>query len=317
MKFAIMGHLIDDKNIHQIPKNWVNEDILYSPEININKVKCHVIGIKLTPTQLMNQPKEQVRKKVLETTLFAQNELNVKLIQLGALLTSVTSGGQWLNAQKEYTGFLNHGDSYTAAVTIQAVLKALKRFNKSPSEAILAVVGAYGIIGEAVSKILVPQFKNSILIGRRKEKLEKLSENIQGNFETNLDLNKTKNADVVITATNHPTALLKSKHLKENTLAIDVSQPPNISPALCEKRPDVHRFDGGYVENPKGVPSLLPMIPQDKTFACVAEVIMQAIENDRSNHVGSIDINYLHTTERWGKKYGFKLKELTNFGEPS
>ena len=43
---------------------------------------------------------------------------------------------------------------------------------------------------------------------------------------------------------------------------------------------------------------------------------MQAIENEQKNHVGSIDLEHLKKTEGWGEKYGFTLRELTNFGIP-
>ena len=46
----------------------------------------------------------------------------------------------------------------------------------------------------------------------------------------------------------------------------------------------------------------------------MAEVIMQAMDKNRENHVGSIDLEYLRKTEIWGEKYGFTLNELTNFG---
>ena len=41
---------------------------------------------------------------------------------------------------------------------------------------------------------------------------------------------------------------------------------------------------------------------------------MQAIENEKQNHVGSIDIKHLKKTEKWAEKYGFALNELTNYG---
>jgi hypothetical protein len=55
-------------------------------------------------------------------------------------------------------------------------------------------------------------------------------------------------------------------------------------------------------------------MPKGKIFACIAEVIMQACENHKKNHVGSIDLTHLETTKKWGEKYDFGLKELTNFG---
>ncbi|RLI59472.1 MAG: hypothetical protein DRO67_09805 [Candidatus Asgardarchaeum californiense] len=315
MKFAILGHLLDEKNIKEIPKEWIHEKIMFSSELDINGTKGYMTSIKLMANQMMMLNRESVRRVILDAVLFVQDELDVGLIQLGGLTTSVTSGGVWLTEQKEYKGYVTHGDSYTAAVTCQAVRKALELRDKNISEQTIAVVGAYGIIGEAVSKILVPEFKHSILIGRREEPLKKLKEEVEGSFETTTEL-RTIDADVVVTATSHPTALLKSEHLKKNAIVVDVSQPPNLSFDVCQKRPDVFRVDGGYVSFPEEYAFPIPGMPKGKIFACIAEAVMQAMENEHENHVGSIDLDHLHKTEKWAEKYGYMLNELTNFGKP-
>lgn len=312
MKFATIGHLINEENIKEVPNSWIHNKLIIFPEINVHKTSGYITGLLLTPQQILGQPREIIRKNILDAALYVQNELDVDLIQLGALTTSVTDGGIWITKQKEYTGYVNHGDSYTAAVTCQAVLKALKFFNKDPSNQILAIVGAYGVIGEAVSKLLIPQFNHSILIGRRIEKLKALEEKVTGNYETTIEL-KTNEADIIVTATSHPTSLLNSDNLKKNAIVVDVSQPPNLSYELCQKRPDIHRIDGGFVDFPVKIPT--SMIPSGKNFACIVEVIMQAMEKEQKNHVGSIDLAHLRKTERWAEKYGFTLNELTNFGK--
>lgn len=315
MRFVILGHFIDDKNITLVPREWFHKNIIVSPEVDIEGTKGNLLGLTLTPREIVSLPRERVRKMILDAAVFARNQLDADIVQLGGLITSVTNGGKWLIEQEEYTGLANHGDSYTAAVTCQAVMKALNRAGKTPSNSVLAVVGAYGIIGEAVSRILVPRFKHSILVGRRKEKLQKLEEIVEGDYETTVNL-KTKGADVIVTATSHPTALLDPHHLKKNAIVVDVSQPPNLSKDVCKKRPDVCRVDGGYVDFPAKCHLPIPGMPPKKNFACIAEVIMQAMENERKNHVGSIDLKHLRKTERWAKKYGFILRELTSFGEP-
>lgn len=315
MKFATIGHLINKKDIDHLPKHWVHKDLIYSPELNINGTKGHIAGLKLTAKQMMSFPQDEVRQRILDAAVFVQDELGVDLIQLGALTTSITSGGRWVADQKEYTGFVNHGDSYTAAVTCQVVEKALDLFHKDSSELVLSIVGAYGIIGETVSKILVPQFLHSLLIGRREEKLIELETRLKGSFETTLDLT-TKEADIIVTATSHPTALLNSDYLKKNVIVVDVSQPPNLSYEVCQIRPDITRIDGGFVDFPKKYNMPVPGMPLGKLFACIVEIIMQTIENERKNHVGSIDLEHLKKTEEWGEKYGFTLRELTNFGIP-
>jgi predicted amino acid dehydrogenase len=306
---------MNEQNINQIPKSLIKDELIISPELDIFGTKGYVIALKLLPKQIIHLPREKIKKKILEATIFAQNELDVSVIQLGALTTSVTSGGIWLVDQKEYTGYTTHGDSYTAAVTCQAAIKALNLTKKQSQELNLAIIGAYGVIGEAVSKILVPQFDHSILIGPRYEKLKELKTKIEGNFEITNNL-KTKNADIIITATSHPKSLLNSEHLKENAIIIDVSQPPNLSLDVCKTRQDICRIDGGYVDFPKECPIQIPGMPIGKNFACISEAIMQAMEKEQKNHVGSIDLKHLQKTEKWGKKYGFTLNELTNFGQP-
>ena len=313
MKFAILGHLIGEQTPNQPPNDWtVEENMFVSPEFNFNGAKGYGISIKFSPKQMMELPRDKVRQKILDAALFAQNELGVGLIQLGGLATSVTSGGVWLAEEKQYQGFVNHGDSYTSAVTCQTVFKILNMFEKKHSELVIAIIGAYGIIGEAVSKLLVPKFSHSILIGPRKEKLRELEVKLNGSFETTVDL-KTRGADVIVAATNHPAALLNSYHLKEKAIVIDVSQPPNISSEICQQRPDVFRVDGGYVDFPTSYS--IPFMPSGKIFACIVEIIMQVMENERQNHVGSIDLEHLYKTRKWAGKYGFTLNELTNFGK--
>ena len=243
MKFATLGHLMVENDIELMPKEWIYDRWIYSPEINLNGTKGHIAGLKLTAKEMMNLPLDSVRQKILD----------------------------------------------------------------------LAIIGAYGIIGEAVSKILVPEFDHSILIGRRETRLEELKTKIKGNFETKTKL-LTKNADVIVTATSHPTALLKPEHLKKDVIVIDVSQPSNLSQDVCKIRPDVFRVDGGFVDLPNNFPYQIPGIPKGKIFSCVAEVIMQALENNRKNHVGSIDLDHLKKTEEWGRKYDLYLKKITNFG---
>lgn len=315
MKFATIGHFLDTEtmNMNMFPKDWVKGNLIVSPEMNINGARGYITGVALNAKQIMTLPIDTVRKTILDAAVYLQDNLDVNLIQLGALTTSVTSGGEWVVEQKEYKGFVNHGDSYTAAVTCQAVKKALKMLQRNPVDQTLSIVGAYGIIGEAVSKILVPQFAHSILIGRREEKLTELKEKLNGDFETTVDL-KTKDADIILTATSHPTALLNSEHIRKDAIIIDVSQPPNLSFDVCQKRPDIYRIDGGYVDFP--TKTLIPGMPMGKNFACIVEVIMQTMENEEKNHVGSIDLSHLKKTEKWGENYGFKLNELTNFGKP-
>lgn len=315
MKFASISHLMDESTKNVIPPSFYHDDLIVSPRIEVMGNEGYIIALNKTAKEIMNQPEDSIHELILKACLYAQNTLSIELIQLGALTTSVTKGGIWLTQQKDYAGYVNHGDSYTAAVTCQAVYKSFELTDKILEESTLAIIGAYGIIGEAVSKLLTPLFKKTYLIGRRKDKLDELSKKVRGSYELSCEID-TQQADIIVTATSHPDALLQHYHLKKNVIVVDVSQPPNLSFEVCKKRPDVIRIDGGYVDFPIESPIPIPGMPVGKNFACFAEVIMQSLENERENHVGSIDLNHLRKTEDWGRNYGFSLNELTNFGKP-
>ena len=313
MKFASIGHLTTRELINQLPNDWIGNKYIISPEIDIDGTKGHIFILKLTASQMMNNPRFEIRKKILECMEYAYHTYDIDLIQLGALTTSVTSGGTWIVKQDDYKGYVNHGDSYTAAIAAQNVLDSLNLFGFLPEDINLGIIGAYGIIGEAMSTLLSPLFKETVLIGRRQEKLEELKQKIKGNIRITTSLD-TIHSDIIVTATSHPTALLTTDHLKKNAIIIDISQPQNLTEEVCNQRPDIHRIDGGLVRFPKDF--VIPTLPKGKILSCIAEIIMQAIENEKQNHVGSIDLSHLQKTQQWGKKYGFVLDELTNFGKP-
>ena len=312
MQFAIIGHLDFKERLDQIPKDWIFQDYIVSPEVVFNNSKGRLIALKRTAEDLISFSKEKMREEILDAAIFSQKEFSTELIQLGGFTSSLTSGGKWLVDQKEYTGYITHGNTYTTAVAIKITLNSLDILKKRSKKTNLAIIGAYGIIGEALSKILTAMFKNTTLIGRRQEKLKELSEKITGSFDIETEL-KTKDADIIITATSHPTSLLNSKHIKKNCIVVDISQPPNVSYELCKQRPDIIRLDGGFVNFPFDFP--IPGAPKGKIFACMAEAIMQATENEKQNHIGSIDLEHLKRTEKWAEKYDFNIGNLTNFGK--
>ncbi|MCD6429249.1 hypothetical protein J7L09_00980 [bacterium] len=338
MRFAILGHLFSGT---KITRDFVRNSHDYKLVKNGNvfcakneicvslagkKTRGHLLGIMRTPEEMMAALKDEgkiyaLRRVILEAIFYAHITLDVDVIQLGALTTSVTSGGLALLKEKDKEIYLNHGDSFTAAIVCQTVKKIAEKKGIDLKHSRVAIVGAYGIIGEVVSQIMASLTDHIIFIGRREEKLVDLSSKLikqgvrTGNFVFTTDLRETVKADIVITATNHPSALLTSENLKENAVVVDVSQPVNVSPELCQERPDITRVDGGFVNNPLGF-SFVPMLPKEVIYACIAEVIMQALEEDKRSHVGSINLDFLRETERWAEKYGFTLNELTNFGRP-
>ena len=80
MKFAILGHLIDENHLERLPKGWIHDNLIVSQEFNFNETNGYILGIMLTAKQMMNYPKETVRQKILDAVLFAQNAWRIDYI---------------------------------------------------------------------------------------------------------------------------------------------------------------------------------------------------------------------------------------------
>ena len=66
MKFATLSHLLNENNLKHIPPNWIKKDYIISPELILDKAKGYVIALKLLPKQVMDCPREHIRKKILD-----------------------------------------------------------------------------------------------------------------------------------------------------------------------------------------------------------------------------------------------------------
>ena len=251
--------------------------------------------------------------------IFAQDKLHAEVIGLGELISSITEKGRWLTRQPEIKVAITHGDSYTVGVAMEAIgrMISLRWINNN---SVIGIVGAYGLIGSALSKILCKQF-SLILLGRNKVRLTRLGKEIRRiNPKAEILLSvrpaDLRKADLVITATSAPDAILKSQFLKFGTIVYDIAQPINVGPKLLKQRPDIIRIDGGLVEI-NGIDLKFEMgPPKGTTFACLVETIIQTLENEKENHVGDISLDYVERIRDRAKKYGFFHAPFTCFGRP-
>jgi len=197
-------------------------------------------------------------------------------------------------------------------------LKNPIKINLPKKDSTLAVVGATGIIGEAVSLALALSFDKLVLVGRDAFRLKAL----QGKVERrgcqaviSSDLVQVRNADVVITATSAPRAIIKSEHLKQSAVVFEVSQPRNVSESLVKQRPDILVIDGSMASVPKNIRFWWMSLPPQHTFGCMAETILQAITNDDRHHVGKVDFSFMGVIAERGRAFGFPAAEFTSFNE--
>ena len=329
-KFAFLVHPRDISDVRRriwsarVLPPWIVERMLLGlksgivcSEFNVfGKAKGYIVGVPLTARQIKVFPRI-ARQKILEAVLFAQRKLGVELVGLGALTASVTTRGKWMARHSEVQVNITHGDTYAVAVAEEAVEKIIDLCEFDRGEIEIAIVGATGTIGEALTETFNRKGYHLILLGKSKIKLETLKEEIgrENNVVTSIELEDIYDADIVITVTSHPDALIKPDYLKEGTILYDVAQPINVSPEVIRERPDVLRIDGGYVRINEVKVGFDMGPPPGVTFACLVETIMEALENENGNHVGKIKLDYVQQTRHWAEKYGFFHAPFTCFNK--
>jgi predicted amino acid dehydrogenase len=258
-----------------------------------------------------------VKKRILDTVLYAQDKLRCKVIGLGALTASVTSAGKWLTERPEIKPdtIITHGDSYAVALTLEALENLARKRDVELSKSVVAIVGATGIIGEALSRALASKVAELILIGRRMNRLKELAAELRGNIKASTEITEAKRADIVVTATSWPGALISGEHLKENAVVYEVSQPRNVSKKITVERPDVLVVDGAYARVPENIKFWWMSLPEHSTFGCMAETIIETIANGAvvGHRVGRIDLEFVREISELGKRYGFTHAEFTSF----
>jgi len=280
----------------------------------------YIIAVLLNGRQMMDLPIEIVRQRVLDALLYAQNNLGVNVIGLGSLTTSVTDGGEWVTKQPQVKLAVTHGDTFTVAIAQEGISRIIDKYGISPKKHKAAVVGAYGLIGRELCVFLAKRCFPLVLVESIPEKIElikkrMIAEGMVGKIiEASTDIKTICECDLVVTATSHPAYLLQSDNIKGAAVIYDIAQPMNVSPALANKRPDVVKIDGDYVDIGE-IDLNFPMgPPRGSTFACLTETAMLALEGDTRHHVGGIDKDFLKEVKIMGDKYGFHHAPFTSFG---
>jgi hypothetical protein len=62
MKFATLSHLLQKDNLRYIPKSWIKDNIIISPEIDVMGTKGYVVALKLLPQQIMSLPQIKIKE---------------------------------------------------------------------------------------------------------------------------------------------------------------------------------------------------------------------------------------------------------------
>lgn len=288
-----------------------NEGFIASPPFDIlGRGTGHLVLMLRSGEEVMADP-DEARRITFDMTRYAEEALHADTIGLGSLTASITKGGTQVRDLIDANGWhvrATHGDSGTVAMLVDLIERAAP----PGSGKRIAVIGAYGVIGASVSRVLAARGHDLVLHGRSAEKLLDLTLQMASDAalhgssgrggakrtaETTTNLEDAVAAgDVIVTVTSHPTSLLSPDMLKPGAIVIDPAVPANtrndpgyatkgitvISNACQVRVPgvDVTSAMFGTYADPDGAQT---------TYACMAETWLDAVNGERRHLVGSVD----------------------------
>jgi fatty aldehyde-generating acyl-ACP reductase len=334
-KFSFIIHPLDIQDFTRMfPKagylpDFVLEGITrFLPPFKVSEIKGfqstgsdvegELICSPVTSRQLLSLPVKVSQRKILSAVKLAAKN-GAKIVGLDALTAVVGDGGVTIarNAGIPVTT----GNSYTVFIALEGTKKAAEVMGIDWSGANVVILGATGSIGSVWAQMLARENRYLTLVARRQSKLELLSEKIL--YETGLAVKITSNlkaalreADVVITLNSVLEAPLEPEDLKTGAVVCDVARSRDVSRKVVEKRKDVLVIEGGVIDVP-GKPEFNFNfgVPLGKCFACMAEVMILALEKRYESYsLGrEITIGQVEEMGRLAQKHGFKLAGLCRF----
>ncbi len=258
-----------------------------------------------------------VFSKVVRACKIAEKQ-GVGIVTLGGFASIVAEriGHQIIN---EVDVPVTTGNTFTAAMVVEGVLKAASLLGLDVSSSEVAIVGGTGDIGSACARVLADKAQKLTITGRTKVNLKRLHKELarkkRASILSTTDNKKAvSNADIVIAAASTSASILEINWFKPGAIIADVGYPKNISYAPAA-REDLFIFSGGLTKTPS--PLSFPIdtgLPDDNiTYGCFAEAIILSLEKRYQNYSfgrGRILPEKIEEISALGKKHGFEVSDF-------
>lgn len=323
-KYPTLARILPVSLIHFLSYYWPPLALSHVRDIRSpatgREVEGWLLACPLTARRMLTMPPRAAYRKIIQTGHLAER-LGARILGLGAYTSVVGDGGITIARALQIP--VTTGDSYTAALSVHALLEAATQAGIAPQRSTAAVVGATGAIGGACTQLLASQVGRLILVGRRTDALEALHARLAGMaygpVEIATDIAAVRSADLVLTATSAGRPIIFPEHLKFRAVVCDVARPRDVSPRLHRERKDVLVVDGGLAETPGRVGLGFDYgLPPGLTFGCMAETIALALEGRFEDYtVGkNLEIERVREITEIAARHGFRPAPLHSIDRP-
>ncbi len=319
-KFPLLGKYLTERQIDFFstffPPVYISEITGIRSQATGKELRGWFIACPYTPRRMLELPVERVYRKIVAAGHMAER-LGARILGLGAFTSVVGDAG--ITIAKRLDIPVTNGDSYTVAVTVEAIYKAGRMMGIEPSDATAAVIGATGAIGSITSEIMARQVGKLLLIGRRPDALERVREHCEGHHaqvETSTQIADIRRADLILSATSSLKGIIEPDMLKPGAVICDVSRPRDVPRSVIEARDDILVIDGGVVEVPGDVDFHFDFgFPPKMTYACMAETMALALEGRYEDYTLGKEIEPWRVEEiaEIAARHGFRLAGFRSF----
>ena len=222
------------------------------------------------------------------------------------------------------------GDNGTAYLLLTDTLRAIERNDISKENGQIAVLGAYGILGESMLEALTFRGYNVIAVGDNATRLIELEKKY--GVETSSTMESLKNIDLVVTCTHKKELQLTGEIIRtikpkdKKLIVIDVAEPANLSKEEYQKnREFVIRQDAGNAYS-KELSYVLGAFSYKKlslskgvVFGCFAEAmaIASMIKKDNYDARNWFEVNTsnIEIVAKMFDEVGLNVPTPRSFGE--
>jgi len=291
-------------------------DILNFKSKTGQTVNGRFIIATFTP-EMMERDIWAVFSKVVKACRIAE-KYGVGIVSLGGFVSTVAEriGQEIVN---EVDVPVTTGNTFTAAMAIDGVLKAAELLNMDISSKKATIVGGTGDIGSACARVLVNKVRQLTITGRTKINLSHLRKELTKKHKAEIiattdNESAVRDADIVIAAARVSASILKIDWFKSGSIICDVGYPKNVS-YIPTNRQDILIFSGGLAEFPLPISFSIDIgLPNSDTiYGCFAEAIILALEKRYENFSfgrGNITPEKMDEIRNLGKKHGFEVSRF-------
>lgn len=270
-------------------------------------IACNIIPEMLTADI------SKVIDKVVESCKVAE-KLGLGIVALGGF-TSIAGergGDEFL---KRIHVPVTTGNTLTAALAVEGVLKAAELRELDLSKAKVAVIGGAGDIGSACVRALAEKTAEIIVTSRSDENLARVRKMLEGypaKFSGMKDNNEAvRDADIVIAAASVAHSIVDIANFKSGAIICDIGYPKNIAYSDTDRR-DILIFAGGICSLPQDFNAGFDIgLPSPKVlYGCFSEAIVLALEERYENFSwgkGHITKEKMAEILKLARKHGFEL----------